>query len=653
MAQTSEDIIKHIIRDIVARSSVVLKSQQRNADAPLCAAELVQPPSGSPTNRGGGVNNLASSRKHKTTIITETLAAFMVRAIVLDPRNEFRVERELTRDEVERLIRLAVEKLTSVDNPVIETIKMQVYFDSNFPAQGDFLHREKISRINGCSQTLKEVTETQAKTVPDYEALYRKIISYILLRSHVGSPTDIRIVRETTAALESVFPQAELSSFTHLPRNEKESQLNGLAQLVTGIRLFNRQLGKGGEGIENPVVDYVDKAQSPDLGAGPGILHPDPTNPSLPSLVSLSRVKSALIFRRQLLIYLDALQEQGEKSRKTLSQLTERFDEAIRDLKATCRSKTAVPVDQVYPLFILLATLWSNWLDELFLLAFRRGVLETIVAHSKAFTIDIPQTTKTGATPYMLDIEPENKDEPEIISKASELMAAISVINKAVEVKHPGNTTQYFSLPVEYGGFCPYSLIRRDGLVKPGNKSLGLLRYRDRLFAFASFDAAKEFSKFPDRYIEGVLETAKRSPDLVQLFHLYNYFPTVDALERAKSFTKQKMLGRLPLVSEAGTQVDTHIVDTFVDPNYEWNEWQLRRRGLMLVNLKNKKTHSVQTDMSHFRRDSETQHYEPKTSDTQTYTTSGSMVPKRTNYLAGLRQDGQRQFRVVDLTFDL
>lgn len=53
------------------------------------------------------------------------------------------------------------------------------------------------------------------------------------------------------AALESVFPQTELTTFIPLTRVEKEEKLNGLTQLVTGIRLFNKQLGKGGETIDN------------------------------------------------------------------------------------------------------------------------------------------------------------------------------------------------------------------------------------------------------------------------------------------------------------------------------------------------------------------------------------------------------------------
>ena len=38
-----------------------------------------------------------------------------------------------------------------------------------------------------------------------YIALYRKIVSYVLLRSGLGSPTDIGVVREATG--KNYFPQ--------------------------------------------------------------------------------------------------------------------------------------------------------------------------------------------------------------------------------------------------------------------------------------------------------------------------------------------------------------------------------------------------------------------------------------------------------------
>jgi len=54
-----------------------------------------------------------------------------------------------------------------------------------------------------------------------------------------------------SAALQSVFPQTELGTFMSLTKRDKERQLNELTLIVTGIRLFNRECGKGGEGIDD------------------------------------------------------------------------------------------------------------------------------------------------------------------------------------------------------------------------------------------------------------------------------------------------------------------------------------------------------------------------------------------------------------------
>ncbi|RMX56548.1 hypothetical protein pdam_00007185 [Pocillopora damicornis] len=83
------------------------------------------------------------------------------------------------------------------------------------------------------------------------QEIRRRIVSCVLLRSGLGSPTDIAVVREATAALQSVFPQTELGTFMSLTKRDKERQLNELTLIVTGIRLFNRECGKGGEGIDD------------------------------------------------------------------------------------------------------------------------------------------------------------------------------------------------------------------------------------------------------------------------------------------------------------------------------------------------------------------------------------------------------------------
>jgi hypothetical protein len=92
-------------------------------------------------------------------------------------------------------------------------------------------------------------------------ALFRKIVSYILVTTD-SSSADIAIGRETTTALESVFPQSELPIFISLNPNEKEKQIEGLCHLVTGIRLLNKNIGKGGVGLEDSKIIVFNQSTS-------------------------------------------------------------------------------------------------------------------------------------------------------------------------------------------------------------------------------------------------------------------------------------------------------------------------------------------------------------------------------------------------------
>lgn len=65
------------------------------------------------------------------------------------------------------------------------------------------------------------------------------------------NPVPVRIIFWITAALQSVFPQTELGTFMSLTKRDKERQLLELTMIVTGIRLFNKECGKGGEGIDD------------------------------------------------------------------------------------------------------------------------------------------------------------------------------------------------------------------------------------------------------------------------------------------------------------------------------------------------------------------------------------------------------------------
>lgn len=94
-----------------------------------------------------------------------------------------------------------------------------------------------------------------------------------------------------------------------------------------------------------------------------------------------------------------------------------------------------------------------------------------------------------------------------------------------------------------------------------------------------------------------------------------------------------------------------------MDPSYHWNEWDLRRRALMLVSLRKKATHSTQSVVSHFRKDATAQCYiQGREHGTQTRRDNATTMPRRVNYIQGLRGGKTGKLsnaKVVDLTLDL
>ncbi len=83
-------------------------------------------------------------------------------------------------------------------SPSLDTIKMQVYFDMNYTSRNEFLEEHKRVLESRLQPIIREIADARAKTKEDLENLYRKIVSAILLRSGLGSPTDISVVREAT-----------------------------------------------------------------------------------------------------------------------------------------------------------------------------------------------------------------------------------------------------------------------------------------------------------------------------------------------------------------------------------------------------------------------------------------------------------------------
>lgn len=71
--------------------------------------------------------------------------------------------------------------------------------------------------------------------------------------------------------------------------------------------------------------------------------------------------------------------------------------------------------------------------------------------------------------------------------------------------------------------------------------------------------------------------------------------------------------------------------DGYNNNDYDWNEWELRRKALQMADIRKKTTIGIQTDLSDFRRDNETQYWALKDNETNTGINKGVDAPRILN----------------------
>ncbi|ELW70140.1 hypothetical protein TREES_T100001488 [Tupaia chinensis] len=527
-------------------------------------------------------------------VVSETLVAFMVKAVVLDPSNGFNMDRTLVKSDVQKLVKLCVSRLLDNKNPSLDTIKMQVYFDMNYTNRGEFLeehHRVLESRLGSIS---REITDNRACSREELESLYRKIVSYVLLRSGLGAPTDIKIVREATAALQSVFPQAELGTFLTLSKKDKERQLKELTMIVTGIRLFNRDCGKGGEGIDDlPAIlheaipattQHIDsqlETAQEQIYRYTAILEKVTKNPLISMELQPYMLKEALYNVRQYEIFLQIILSDIITCAQEVEMMIKQLGAQLEQLKMTVKSKTAVPTSQVFPIFIALSSLWTSFQDETVLIS----VLSNLTTHLEPFLGSHEVLFPEKLIQSLLEGVTVKSD----VCRMKEHMGdRVQLVDfKKLEWLFPETTANFDKLLIQYRGFCPYTFVAMDGLLLPGNPAIGILKYKEKYYTFNTRDAAYSFAENPENYIDVIREKAKKNAELIQLLELHQQFETLIPYSQ--------------------------------------------------TNLRQKITHSVQTDLSHMRRESCSQVYPLKDASTQSMRESSTRVPRPQIYLAGLR----------------
>ena len=500
---------------------------------------------------------------------SETLTAFMVKAVVLDPENQFNVNRPLTRTDVQRLIQTCVTRLTERESSRLETIQLQVYFDMNYTPRDNFLSEHRRLQHQKLQNLHRDIMDTRARSREELDSLYRKIVMFVLLRSGagMGPPNDVMALKESTAALQSVFPQSELGPFMSLSREDKEQQLRELCQIVPGIRLFNRDAKKGGEGIEDLYATFQQLCLAARQELSESLGHVCPLSHQLTACAELliedngqhfsreqyPQIRDCLINLRQYEAFLQVILGDLDTASRNVEQAHARFEAGMGSLREAVHSKSAVPTEIVYPLFMAVTSEWAKYQDELVLLS----VLSNVHSNMRQFC-KMPVALLSGDLLYQLLTSASVRTDEQ--RRAADVPSVNTSLYPNIDFIFPENLKNFDQVPLEFSGFCAYSLAYYDGILIPGIPKVCLLKYKNKIYTFSSSENAVAFAQSPDQYIERIIESSRKSAELIQLLNLQSYFSTI------KPAVHPGKLVAPPLSkSEQGTQTDTHILQPTID----------------------------------------------------------------------------------------
>ncbi|KAG5338441.1 CF206 protein, partial [Acromyrmex heyeri] len=587
--------------------------------------------------------------KAKGTSITKDLASFLLSLYQLNPVYRIKENDE----ENAKIIQAVTERLCDQNRPSLVTLKNQLYFAKHYHDRDETVKKHRLRLHQKTAPLIAEICETnKLESGKDTGKLYQKILTVITLLSGLGSPTVPSVLREVSIALQSVFQVSELTHYVTLLKREKEEQLTELMCLVAGIRLFNRDCQRGGEGIddlpsilqealmktrnsilelletlmvkiykftaivENAVtcmpIDVSDAAYCSSKEAASNVEE------------KIEWVIEMLTASRQQEIYIRKLLNDVKRSENAVKDLMERLQARFVKLHDTVRYRTAISTTQVYPQFIDLAYIWMGLQDEVITLSNINNFLWELQGLSNK-TVNIYDQTKL-----------ENIAENIMILTDAERLE-LTMGNLIMEcgdclMYYPNITKDFEKINLEFLGFCAWTFATGRGALIPGNPNNGVAKWRGKYYAFKSPEVADKFGKNPDRYVYDALNFVRNHAEYIHLFQLHE---EIEAMQSQEELTEKGL--RLKTRHDQKVQTDIHILPPYIDKYYTSSVWELKRRALRLANISRCTTRSTQTFNSHFRYGVYVQAAPSQDKEVQTRRDNCTNTKKLLTFICGLR----------------
>lgn len=610
-----------------------------------------------------------------TVSLSSELAAFVVRLSLFESAQiDERGNVAMTPEEIEVVAEEVSNYLAECSHHVMATLSLQC---QTAGLRSNFAKKRRNEQVKQEAITLRLLSSLCENLLRQPEEVLSEIVFFILHCNHQLQELagQISAQKETAAVLNAVLPRTQVRAFVNQTAEEKRRQLEELRRIVWGIRLYNKAEGRtSGVGLillretADKALADLDSCITRELSAVVAVCAKYEAVLRSQSLPLNDDERRALReeYHHQMQLRLNlctARQRLEELSARINNELLPTFNEALEDLQSVLgmgamRSDgvtlhSRVPKRVVYPKFIALAEAYENAKQSFVEFEEIQALLDFSLSLGKVQTPSLPPTLLEEALAAL------KEDGVADCDAISSYVAPVGAQHSLLYVSNRAALQQQFALRA-MNGLCPVSLIE-DGICVQGRMSEEEKAFpgfvlcatpaggSSEWYAFCSERALRLFVASPSKFLGDIALMARKDPVLIGLLDWVSRLPR----ELYISGTRQYELrdAKSPTKKGHDVSVQTGQINPYMDHNYRWNEWDLRRQALKLVNLFNMRTHSTQTIASHFRRANAAQVRPPRDDATQTMQDAAVQPPRTVQYLKGLRGTETSAIETVQQTF--
>ena len=608
---------------------------------------------------------LVYKQRENNNPVADALVAFLLNIQYDYSTKKFYFDdKQLTPTKAKEVIDNVTSMLNIKQDGIVETLKLQITYELSHIQEEDKIEKIKQYFDTELNTILKEITQAPtSKKESDTFQIHKKIFNYLLIKTKQNtlnsliecdnSNLGINAEREIYLSLDNIFPKSGLTPFLTLSIQDKIAQLNELSNTVMGIRLLNCEIGKGGIGLMTledikkklkydllyEVKEYYTKINTT---CEKYTLIYDNMELDIitdeKELKVLEKIRKMIIYYRQILTYFSMLIDDLQTSIQLKDGLITSYENERNNINDIIRNQTSISKDQAYPCFQRLAKIYTTFQEQVFLLDIRENVFRKIIEFiSKEDAIKQEYDVNEWEGCFEVEVEKldiyEKQDEP-IFSFEN------GIYQNGATILSQNSTVDYLDIKLEYQGFCIVTLLKKKGLLVSGRPNV-VVKYKDKYMVFCTHQCVQEFLDNPQTYINELYAYVKENPYLINLLNITEEFPNANLANmfRDKESSAYKYKASKVLMDK-GIQTVDHVYDKgYIDPDYVWNEWDLKKKALQLADIMRKKTVSCQTLLSHFRRENETQVYPLKDSTTNTTVNKGTNLSIPKSYAIGFKNN--------------